>query len=172
MNEIEKGRVGRKVSPLDVFAVLLVILCIAALIARAFIGKEGVIPEGAPETEGFTVRFEVQSQNVSLGNSLSSGDILYAEDGSVFGTVENLRSLPAVIYYENEKGEYASYNAPENGDSSLRDITVTAEAEGYDVDYGYLIGGKTFASPNYEMTLHTETLTLNVRIIDIVKNDR
>lgn len=167
----KETRERRRASALDVFVVVIIALCITALIVRVAVGSEGVLPEGAPEKAEYAVTFEIASQKATAGSEITTGEVLYTEDGSVFGTVTSQVSVtPAKIYMEDDDGRIVlTYSGSEGADANLVDIKGTMSAEGYLLDYGFLVGGKVFASPGYEITLHTERVTAKVRILGITK---
>ena len=170
MSDSDKKSGKRKVSSLDVFVWAILILCIAGLAIRLFAGREGVLPEGAPESGSFAVSFEIAHQRASSGAELASGAIFYSEDGAVFGTLgDKLSVTPAKEYKENGEGKLTvSYSATE-GDASFVDIRGVMTVEGYNVDYGFLAGGRTYVAPNYTIPLHTDTMSASVKITGIVK---
>ncbi len=169
MDKNENGRTKR-LSALDVFVIVLACLAFAGLVIRIALGRDGALPEDAPVKGEYAVTFEIASLKAIGGSELSSGDMVYTENGEVFGTVSGrLPVTPARIYTEDADGKYVlSYSSGE-GDSATVDVKGVIKTEGYKTDYGFLVGGKIFASPGYEITLHTDKLTANVRVIDIAK---
>ena len=158
----------KRITALDVFAVFALLLCLAGLVARLVSGRDGVMPEGAPERGEYAVSFEIA--RLRSGTELTSGEVFYTADDAVFGTLTDQISVtPAAIYKENSDGALVlSYSSAE-GDGGLVDIRGTLTVEGYPVDYGFLADGRTFISPNYTLTLHTDKMTADVRITDIAK---
>ncbi len=163
-----KEKKNKRISALDVFAVFTLLLCIAGLVARLIAGRDGVLPEKAPERGEYAVSFEIARTRAS--SELTSGEVFYAADDSVFGTLSDQFSVtPAAIYKENSDGTLVLTYSSSEGDSALVDIRGTMTVEGYPVDYGFLAGGRTFISPNYTLTLHTDKMTTDVRITDVSK---
>ncbi len=170
MKDREENKQGKRISALDIFAALLLILCVAGLVIRLTVGREGVLPEGAPESDDYAVSFEIAGQRSSAGTGLSAGDVFYTEDDAVFGTVTDQISVtPARIYTENEEGRLTLGYSSSEGDSGLVDIRGTMTVVGYPVDYGFLAGGKTYVAPNHTLILHTDKMTVSVRITDVTK---
>ena len=158
----------RKISSLDVFVAAALILCLAGLVARLLTGREGVLPEKAPERGEYAVSFEISGSR--SGTELTSGEVFYTADDKVFGTLTDQISVtPAVIRKENAEGQLVLSYSSSEGDGGLVDIRGTMTVEGYPVDYGFLADGETFISPNYTLTLHTDKMTSHVRITDVVK---
>ena len=160
----------RGLSALDVFVITLAALALAGLVIRIAVGRDGALPEDAPVKGEYAVTFEIASLSATNGSEIQSGDVLYTENGELFGTVSGRLSVtPAKIYTEDADGKYVlSYSGGE-GDSATVDVKGVIKTEGYKTDYGFLAGGKIFASPGCELKLHTEKLTAYVRVIDIAK---
>ena len=156
MSEETKKKTRKRSSPLDVFTAFVLVLCVAGLIVRAVIGKDGVLPSGAPDTAQYEVEFSITDVKKSLAESVSEGDVLYTEDGEVFGKIDRVISvLPS-----------GSGDDPAGEPWEVRAIAV---CEGYFAEYGFLVNGKIYASPNYELKLHTEKMTVSVTVTDIDK---
>ncbi len=155
---------------LDVFVAAAIILALAGFVLSVALGRDGALPEGAPVKGEYAVTFEIRSLSASGGSDLSAGDVMYTESGDVFGTVSGRLSVtPAKIYTEDADGKYVlSYSGGE-GDNAAFDVKGVITTEGYKTDYGFLAGGKIFASPGYDLTLHTDKLTASVKVIDIAK---
>ena len=165
MNETENKIIRRKISPLDVFVVILVILSIAGLVARAVIGKEGVLPEKEPSMEEHAVGFKISGIKMTDAASLTNGVVLYAEDGSRFGTISAPPTFtPASVA---GKGDGAPIAGENPADADMSDVNGTLMTEGYFTDQGYFVNGKTYASPNWKLTLHTDEMTFTVIITDV-----
>ncbi len=161
----------RKVSALDVFAVLLMLLCAAGVIVRAYVGSEGTISDVGKENGEYTVSFEVTGVSSAVGAYITEGENLYGDDGVLIGTVgESVTVTPAVIYFEDENGKYIqSYSNADNGEASLVDVKGTMSVNGRETASGFLANGKTYLSPNFKTELHTKNVTLAVRITDIAE---
>lgn len=161
----------RRVSALDIFIVILVLMCIAGVIVRIYVGSEGILPVLDPDIAEYAVSFEVKQAKASISGYLSSGEKLWTENGELFGTVsDNVTVTPAQVFVEDKDGKYISvYSSADIGDNSLVDIKGSVVTEGYMSDYGFLVGGETYVAPNYEIELHTEKATVTVIITGISK---
>ena len=166
---MEGSKVKNKISALDVFVAAVLLLCIAALAARLAAGRDGILPEGAPEKGSFALSFEAPGMRSGSVEALAAGTIVSTEDGDVFGTIADSVSVtPAKLYTEDAEGKYVlSYSPSDGADGGTVDVRGTLTVEGYFTDSAFLVGGKTGATPNSALTLHTESTTFNVRIMDI-----
>lgn len=173
MKKDNSEKKSRKLSALDVFVIILALMCVAGAAVRFYAGDSGILPISDPEKEEYAVSFEIAQVKTVLGGYIASGENLYNEDGSLFGTVgENVTITPAKLYVEDAEGKYIQiYSSADNGDNSLIDIRGTVSVSGYFTDYGFLADGKTYIAPNYVITLHTNKTTVDVRITDISKLD-
>ncbi len=160
----------RKISALDIFAVLLLLLCVAGVIVRAYVGDGGAISDVGKENGEYTVSFEITGVSGTVGSYIAEGENLYGEGGVLIGTVkEGVTVTPAVIFAEDKDGKYVqSYSASDNGETSLVDVKGTMFVKGREVACGFLANGKTYLSPNFETELHTKNVTVTVKITDVV----
>ncbi|MBE6562700.1 MAG: DUF4330 family protein [Ruminococcaceae bacterium] len=171
MKNKENAKKGGRVSALDVFIAVLVLMCIAGVIVRVYVGSDGILPVISPELSEYAVSFEVKQAKASVSGYLSAGESLWTEDGTLFGTVsDNITVTPAQIFVEDSDGKYVSvYSSADIGDNSLVDIKGAASVQGYTADYGFLVNGKTYIAPNFEIELHTEKATVTVIVTGISK---
>ena len=163
-NETETKKVSR-VSPLDIFIAILVVMCIVGVVIRVYVGKDGILPASNNETADYVVSFEIKNAIPELSTYLTSGESLYDSEGNLFGTVsENLTVTPAQIFVEDSEGKYVPvYSSNEN------DIRGTVMLSGSYADYGFLAGGKTYIAPNYDIELHTGMASFTMKITGISK---
>lgn len=169
MKKEENANKTGRISALDVFIAVLVLMCIAGVIVRVYVGSEGILPVLDPEISEYAVSFEIKQVKAPVSTYLGSGESLWTADGELFGTVsDNVTVTPAQIFVEDQDGKYiAVYSSADIGDNSLVDIKGSALTEGYTADYGFLVNGKTYIAPNYEIELHTEKATVTVVITGI-----
>lgn len=167
----DKVNTGKKrgLTPLDVFVILICVICVAGVAVRALVGRDDSLPAPRPESSEYALSFELTGARADAGGYFTVGEALYTEDGVLFGTVRDQVSVtPAKIYSVDEEGHMVlSYSGADNGDGSLVDIKGTLTVEGFEADYGFLAGGKLYAAPNCEITLHTSRTTAHVRVTGI-----
>lgn len=159
----------RKISPLDVFVIVLLVLCVAGVALRIYVGTDGILPDITKETGEYAVSFEVTGISSAVSTYLAKGEPLYSESGELIGTVrEGITVTPAVIFVEDADGKYVqTYSGADNGDASLVDVRGTFTVEGHETGYGFLANGKTYLAPNYVTEMHTRNATFSVKITDI-----
>ena len=161
--------IKKKISALDVFVIAVLLFCIAALAVRLAVGREGVLPENAPESGDFALSFEAAGLRAGAVEALGAGATVYTEDGAVFGTLADSVSVtPAKLYHEDAEGRYVMTYSPSDGpDGGVVDVRGTLTVEGYFTDSGFIACGSLFASPNTVLILHTGDVTFEARIMDI-----
>ncbi len=171
MKKEENKAKNVKVSALDVFIALLVLMCIAGVIVRIYVGSDGILPVIDPDLSEYAVSFEIKQAKAPVSGYLSAGESLWTSDGTLFGTVnDNVTVTPAQIFVEDSDGKYISvYSSADMGDNSLIDIKGSASVQGHTADYGFLVNGKTYIAPNFEIELHTEKATVTVIVTGISK---
>lgn len=163
-NEVETKKASR-VSPLDIFIAILVIMCIAGVVIRVYVGKDGILPAAGSETADYVVSFEIKNAIPELSTYLASGESLYDDEGNLFGTVnENLTVTPALVFVEDSEGKYVPvYSSSEN------DIRGTVMLSGRYESYGFLVNGKVYIAPNFEIELHTGMASFTMKVTGISK---
>lgn len=165
----------KKISVLDIFAVLLIIMCVTGAILRIFIGGNGIVQVSEPESDEYCVSFNLNSIRTTLASSIVAGDSLYDDNGNLIGTVDgNLTVTPALVFKEDSEGKLIqTYSNAENGDNSLVDVTGTITVKGYYSDYGFTVAGsKVYLAPNYSIQLHSGKMISTFKIADIEKNEK
>ena len=173
MNNKENTTQKRRLSALDVFAIVIVLLCAAGVIVRVYVGADGILSDIGKENKEYTVSFEVTGITSAIGTYLTQGETFYGENGEMIGTIgEGVTVTPAMIFIEDADGKYVqTYSSADNGDASLVDVRGTLTVEGYETEYGFLANGKTYLSPNFETPMHTKSATVTVKITDITASD-
>lgn len=171
--QMEQNKVKKSISALDVFIIILAVLCIAGVAVRLWAGDSGILPINAPEKTEHSVSFEITGIKTVLSSNLTTGEKLYTADGVLFGTVgENVAVTPALLIVEGADGRYTQvFAGADNGDNSLVDIRGTIVTEGYYEDYGYMVGGSVYSAPNSEIVLHTDKAEYTFKITDVAKVD-
>ena len=161
----------RKISALDLFVLILLLLAAVGVLVRAYIGTDGILPEIGKKSSEYTLSFEVTSITTGKSAYLTQGESLFAADGTLIGTIgEGVTVTPALVYTVDADGKYVqTYAGADNGDSSLVDVRGVLTTSGYETDYGFLVGGKTYLAPNYVTSLHTRNVTVDVKITNVAE---
>ncbi len=131
----KKKETGRHRSMLDLFLILMLTVCLVGGGVRAYGLRTGVTPMEE------SILIELQSNGVDgqTAECLTVGELLYLQDGTVFGTVKEVKSLPlAVTLIANG----SSYQGEWELSRRCR-VQITVECAGSMRDGMFLLLGKT-----------------------------
>lgn len=170
-NDNKKSK--RSITALDVFAVLFVVLCIAAAVLRLtldFDGSKNAEPDDLGE---YLVSYRISSIRTTSTRYFEKETEFFLSDSSEpFGTADgDITVTPAEYYFENPDGTLTLKYYPENGDESLVDIKGTMRVSGaYDADTGlFMLNGESTLSPNMEVELTSGDIRVTVLVTAINK---
>ena len=179
MNE-QQNLSSRKVrfNILDAVIILLVVLCIVGICFRySIIDKLGL----GQNMSTYTVEFTITGMDRTVAEFLSKGNTLYFDDADKAGTLcsvsdfsgytltsagsETLILKPSWTYVDDGNGSVVAVAYP---DSKIVDAEGAFRCQGaYGEDGRFSIGGAGFITVGQQITLYTDTVTLNVTITDI-----
>ncbi len=159
----------RRLTVVDVFAVLIVLACIVTLVIGLYVKKNS--PGEITDRGEYRVSFTVKSIRASTAKLLTNGSEFFLSDGTVFGTLaDNVSVTPAVIYSLNEDGVYIKTFAEDNGDNTLVDVAGVMNVNGGRDSSGlFRTSDKTYVAPAAEITLHSDLLEMTVTVTGIEK---
>lgn len=169
----DNKKTKRSVTALDIFAVLFVVLCIAAAALRLTLdfGSGG---ESKPVELGeYLISYRVSSARTTSTRYFEDGtEFQIADGGGVFGVTDgDITVTPAEYYFENPDGTLTLKYYPENGDESLVDIKGTMRVSGaVDTDTGlFMLNGTGVLAPNMELELSSGEIKATVLVTAINK---
>ena len=154
-----KGRIGSKVSIVDLFAVVLLIACIAAV---------GLKLKAADEVVGGerTIVFEVMAQELrdvsvdAIKNSKNAKDFENKKD---LGVITDVKELPAEVLVQLNDGTY-DYVYYDN----RYDVVVTIEAKGSETDDGYYTASGRQICPGEKIGISTENSRFTAEVMTVL----
>lgn len=155
----EKGRIGSKVSIVDIFAIVLLVACIAAV---------GLKLKAADEVVGGerTIVFEVMAQELrdvsvdAIKNSKNAKDFENKKD---LGVVTDVKELPAEVLVQLNDGTY-DYVYYDN----RYDVVVTIEAKGSETDDGYYTASGRQICPGEKIGIATENSRFTAEVMTVL----
>jgi hypothetical protein len=149
---------------LDVFIVLVALLCLAGAGLRMFMGENG---ENVIPNEKYVVSFIIREAIDSDADALTACDVFYIANGNaVFGTLDGDPSVsPAQINVIDENGQLKIDYAA--GDSVF--IRGHIIVEGYMSDEGFMLNGNVYLAPYKEIDVHTQYLMKTIEITESTK---
>ncbi len=154
----DKGRIGSKVSIVDLFAVLLLVLCVAAV---------GLKMKAADKVVGGerTIVFEVRTQelrDVSVNAIKSSKMAKDFENKKELGEIIEVKEFPAKVLTELNDGtfDHAYYD-------NRYDVFVTIKAQGNETEDGYYTASGRQVCPGEKIGIATENSRFNGEVISV-----
>ena len=179
MNE-QKNLSARKVrfNILDAVIILLVVLCIVGVCFRYSIMESLGLGQ---DMSTYTVKFTVSGMDRNVTEFVSGGNSLYFANSAKAGTlcsVADFSSLtfvsagseafiikPSYTYVDDGNGSVVAAVYP---DSKIVDAEGAFRCEGaYGDDGRFSVDGAGFIAVGQQITLYTDTVTLNITVTDI-----
>lgn len=164
-----KANIKKGFGVLDVFAVVLIIVCLTSVGARYILTDEKGILHNEPEVSDVAVSILISDVMYTTADNFSEGMLFYL-DGStdVAGELDaNFTVTPAQYYTENENGELVlAYRSEEGGNVDIRATLIT---EGYFSDGTFYLNGKTLLTSGMTITITDSegTMKVSALILDI-----
>lgn len=167
----EKAGTKRRFSPLDLFIIILSVLCAGGVFIRLYLGDVNIATGDSYDKGEYAVSFLAAGVDTVYGEHFGVGKVFYLEDGSVFGTMaDGVAITPAQLTVEDGEGGLVQVYAAGNGDDSIVDIRGTVTASGtYSPEKGFYIGGKYYAAANKTLVIHSADADIQVLVTDIIK---
>ena len=154
----------KKTAALDVFVIILLLVCIAAIGVRVTVGSGGLL--STDERGEFLVSYVVSGIKSEYSDAFSEGKEFYLEDGEKFGTLASGAVFtPAKLYSENADGEYKTSYATDG----TVDIKGTAVVTGSMSESGFLLGGNRYIAANMALKISSSDISVTVTVTDITK---
>ena len=155
----------------NVLDLIILILLVASIVA---IGYRYYTRSGQGKSQLMTdaeVSFEIKDAVFTLPSYVRTGEILYREDGTPLGTLQNnnagdentaLFVSAASLLVSDEDGNYVRVSYP---DSSRVDCIGSMVCRGtFEQDGAFLLDGTTYLTPGDAIRVHTETAAFTVVI--------
>lgn len=146
---------------IDVFIIVLVILCVVGIYFRSNIKSWIGIDKDLKEYE---ISFVVKQIKSSSNQYLTQGNEVYTNNGLYIGAISACSSLPANAYVTNEKGEMIAVTYPED---TYIDVTGTITCKGIQKGDGFYLSGTYLLSPGTVIEARTEVINFTLTITDI-----
>ncbi len=168
----EKEKRSPRFGVLDAVIILLVICLIAGIYFRSNI-IEWI--SNQRNVRDYTVTFTVDHIRYTTPNYINVGDkVVFASNGEAFGTIieesEGMSNIALSVTPSSEiftdNGQVIEVFYPNN--ESRVDVKGRLRCRGtYSEDGGFLINGSTYLSAGQTVTVQTELVTLELRILEI-----
>jgi hypothetical protein len=158
----------------NILDLLILLLLVAAIISIGYRYYTKSRPARTDELREAEIAFEIKDAIFTLPSYVKTGDTLYFEDGTVFGTVLNNSSEEentalyvqgASVVTTDESGNFVRVTYPDlsrvDAQGKLR-CRVTPEADG-----SVLLEGNRYITPGSAVRVHTETATFYITVVSV-----
>ena len=144
----------RKFNIIDVFLIILVVLCILGVYFRAQVAEWIGIEK---KVEEYKISFEVSGMRYTSGKYLPAGSEIYFEGGNVLiGTIDgNCITLPASTFVNGPDGAPVKVSYPKE---TYIDLSGTIKCMGIMKDEGFYLSGTYALSPG--STINDVTISI------------
>lgn len=154
----DKGRIGSKVSIVDLFAILLLVLCVLA-VGLKFKAAEEVV--GGEKTIVFEVRAQ-ELRDVSVNAIKNSKTAKDFESKKELGKITDVKELPAEVLIQLNDGTY-DYVYYDN----RYDVIITIEADGSETADGYYTASGRQVCTGENIGIATENSRFTAEVISV-----
>ncbi len=169
---MNKTKNKRTLGALDIFIIIVVIIC-AVSIAVRFLDIKGSDISNDVQLENYILSFEVKNiKDSSADNYFVKGTNFYIEDsGELFGTLrEGITVSDAVRYYEMSDGTIVAASNNATGDLYRVDVEGSMDVMGTTGSDGrFLLGGNQYIALNKEIKLCSKYLLVTIAVTGITK---
>ncbi len=153
----KQGKLFGKISIVDLFIVLVIILA-CALLGFKIAGNKSAGAESSQRT--YVVK--VEGVKANSFEYIKKGSVLSDDTGTAMGKVENIRAETAVNFLKNSQGQFVEIENPER-----IDVYITVIGEGRVVDGSFFLDGKSELLIGSERFFSAEKLDFAGTIIEI-----
>lgn len=160
-----KKKTKHKFNIIDVFIILLVVLCVIGVYFRGQIAEKIGIEK---KVEEYQISFKVSEIRYTSSQYFYPGNSVYLDNGNILvGTIEgNCTVLPAEVYVDGPDGVPILSNYPKD---TYVDITGALKCQGLEKSNRFYLNGTYSLSPGSSLTVHTETVDFVMTITEIAK---
>lgn len=164
MNTNDTPKNKKRFAAVDILIAILLLLCIAGIGVRIFIGEGNLFHKG--DAGEYVVSYLIFGEADDYSSLFSEGCEFYLENGTLLGTLTgNAAFTPALLSSENSRGEYVATYATDG----TVDIRGTMIVKGSMTESGFVLNSKTYISPNMTLTVSSSDITVDMLITDIAK---
>ena len=160
----EKNR-SRRFNIIDVFLIVLVILCVLGIYFRAEIADKLGIEK---DLEEYKISFKVNEIRYPSAEYIQSGNTVYFENGNViFGTIDGkCQERPSEVYIDGPDGAPVKVIYPKD---TYIVLLGKIKCMGIMKEDGFCLDGTYSLAPGSTVNVRTEMLNFTIIITDISK---
>ena len=155
----------RRFNAIDVFIIVLVVLCILGIYFRSQIAEWVGIEN---KVEEYKITFKISEIRYTSDKYLQPGNEVYISNGNILlGTIEgNCTVLPAEVYVTGPDGVPIKANYPKD---TYVDVIGVVKCMGMEKEDGFYLGGTYALAPGSKLDVRTEMLDFSITITEISK---
>lgn len=154
---------NKKFNSIDVFIILLIVLCIAAIYFRgtvaSWIGVEKELYE-------YKITFYVKQIRSTSDKYLITGNDIYMSNGGLLGKLSEKSSLPAKTFVNDQSGKTVEVSYPKD---TYIDVTGSLTCKGIMNDDGFYLNGIYSISPGTVLNVYTDMLDFTITVTEIAR---
>lgn len=165
MAQQTETRAKRRFNIIDVFIIVLVLLCVLGVYFRGQIAEWIGIEK---KVEEYQISFEISEIRYTSSKYFYTGSKVYLDNGNiVIGTIEgNCTVLPAEAYVDGPDGAPILTNYPKD---TYVDVMGNIKCMGIEKEEGFYLNGTYSLAPGSRINVHTEMLNFSMTITEIAK---
>lgn len=160
----EKGS-GRRFNIIDVFLIVLVVLCVLGIYFRGQIAEKMGLEK---DLKDHIVSFKIEEIRYTSAEYLQSGNAVYFESGNaLFGTLDGkCQERPSEVYIDGPDGAPVRVIYPKD---TYIDVFGSIKCVGLMKEDGFYLNGTYSLAPGSRVNVRTEMLNFTIIITDISK---
>ena len=159
----QNKEIKTKFSVIDA-VIIIIVLAVAGSIVLRYTADNSLF---AYNTEKYTVTFKACGIRYTSVDAVASASQYYLDGGDLLGTGTHAPTVtPMLTYIYSESGELLSCYYPDN---TYVDIVVEIDCDLVNKDGSVMTKGGVHIAPGVQMTIHTETIDLDVEIVKVQK---
>ena len=167
-----KSEKKTKIGALDIFIIIVVVVCVAAISVRMYVNSTSDVGEQV-QLEDYVVSFKVLDIKDSSAKSYFEPNTnFYLKDlNTIFGTMrEGITVNDAEKEYEMPNGDVVIAQNNATGDLYRVDVEASVTAKGrIDSEGRFLLNGNTYLGANKELEIYSKYLAVTVIITSVEK---
>ncbi len=153
-------RTKKRLNAVDFVIIILVIGCIAGVIARYNIVDRIVVNKYRDEVK---ISFKVSGISADIADNIKNGDTFYIDASSQeLGDVISSEVSDARVLVPDENSSFSVTQ-----DTSKKDVICTLKGFGIMGEDGFMLGGTEFLAPGDEVVIRSRQVQLSVIITEI-----
>lgn len=154
---------NKRFNSIDVFIILLVVLCIAAIYFRGMVASWIGVEK---ELDEYKITFSVKQIRSTSDKYLIIGNEVYLSNGGLLGKLSEKSSLPAKVFVNDQDGKPVEVSYPKD---TCIDVTGSLTCKGIMNDDGFYLNGTYSISPGAVLSVYTDMLDFTITVTDISK---